>query len=1141
MENFKNKMDILLLQEHWLFDHELYLLDEIHTQFCGKGKAVDSDSSTCDLFIRSHRGYGGVAIIWDRTIDQYVKPLDDGNNRIQCIELSIKKPVLIVSAYLPTKADNDKYDEYSECIDQLFELIQKYDTTHDVIIGGDFNEDISKTNNSRRARKLKKFIEECNMKIDLKGPTFINVKGVEVSEIDYFIYKVNNSRNLESTRLVDIPSNVSDHYPIKVILPCALTKKDPLENNIQSRIRWNKVDTERYSDIINKQIPVLLEKLNIQEDSITNRVEETMEILSASAKTCCTQKSYGKNKLKLKIWNPQIKDSLHQNKTAYKIWKDEGRPNDPDHPSVRRKKETRRVFRSEIRKEENKRKHVERDRIITANTQDKRLFYQLVKKQRNNKNIFINDLHVANNKYEHEEVIEGWHEHFKTLAEPISNSTYDGKHQDLCEMDYKAIKTICDQVPPRSVSRSELLEAIKAINTGKSEDIFGLSIEHILYAGDDFTDYLLILVNIILQNKLIPEIIKLGLLSPIFKNKGNKNESKNYRGIVVLPILCKILEYIARINFRPVLLKNQSPLQRGFTPNTSPLNAAVIFEEVYRQYSDKNSPFYIALLDAKSAFDVVIINMLMRKLFLLDIDPTTWSLIDDLHLNTSCNIKWKNQLSKEFKVHQGVKQGGLLSADLYKLYIEDLLSLYETSNQGCMIGHININAVACADDIAVLSDNPYDLQILINHALQYSQLHHYTLQPQKSVIIEVDNKSRKATNHNCVYNLNNQEMPNVTSSSHLGIIRSTSRMRSETLHVEQNTTKARRTAYSLLSAGFHGTNGLDPVTSISIYKTYIQPVLTYGLEILQPGPSNMTKLEKFQKSLLKKVLSLPPNTPDPAIYIISGVLPIEASIDTKCLTLFNNICRQDDKSVEKQLAYRQLHIELDSSSSWYVITKKLLYKYGFSDIFQFLDNPPSKYEWKKLIQKKTDSYWVQRITHDCTFYSSLIHLNCDTFLPRSCHPIIDLENDNNPSKGALSIGIKLKMVTGTYMTQAKRASFTKHESPTCKLCDQDNEDIEHLLLKCKILENIRQPFIKQLDDLLIKETTISFHNINTDSKLQLILDCSKINELQTDIILNKKGEQNCELISRKLCFALHSIRARTIIQHKEKKKVKLKL
>ncbi|CAC5378066.1 unnamed protein product [Mytilus coruscus] len=133
-----------------------------------------------------------------------------------------------------------------------------------------------------------------------------------------------------------------------------------------------------------------------------------------------------------------------------------------------------------------------------------------------------------------------WHNHFKTLAEPIQNSTYDSKHQKLCDVDYQAIKYLCNQASPRIVIKSELIEAIKSINTGKSEDIFGLSIEHILNAGDDFTDYLLYLVNIIIHDKLIPEIIKLGLLSPIFKNKGSKNDSKNYRGIVVLPILFKL-------------------------------------------------------------------------------------------------------------------------------------------------------------------------------------------------------------------------------------------------------------------------------------------------------------------------------------------------------------------------------------------------------------------------------------------------------------------------------------------------------------------------------------------------------------------------------------------------------------------------
>jgi hypothetical protein len=36
----------------------------------------------------------------------------------------------------------------------------------------------------------------------------------------------------------------------------------------------------------------------------------------------------------------------------------------------------------------------------------------------------------------------------------------------------------------------------------------------------------------------------------------------------------------------------QSPLQRGFTQNASPLNAAIVLEEVYREYKDEDLPFF---------------------------------------------------------------------------------------------------------------------------------------------------------------------------------------------------------------------------------------------------------------------------------------------------------------------------------------------------------------------------------------------------------------------------------------------------------------------------------------------------------------------------------------------------------------------
>ena len=178
-------------------------------------------------------------------------------------------------------------------------------------------------------------------------------------------------------------------------------------------------------------------------------------------------------------------------------------------------------------------------------------------------------------------------------------------------------------------------------------------------------------------------------------------------------------------------------MQRGFTTNTSPLNAAVVIEEVYRE-----APFYLALLDAKSAFDVVDIDILMRKLFLLGVQPSTWKIIDELHQNKKTCVKWKQQTSETFSSHQGVKQGGLLSAKLYKLYIEDLLKSYENSKLGFHIGTLTINAIACADDIALVCDNPYDLQIHINQSVNYSDTHRYKLHLQKSVIIEINNTKR---------------------------------------------------------------------------------------------------------------------------------------------------------------------------------------------------------------------------------------------------------------------------------------------------------------------------------------------------------------------------------------------------------------
>ena len=125
-------------------------MDEIHENYKGIEKSVDSENQSVSS--NNRRGYGGVAVMWSKEIDGYIKSKTEGGVRIQCKEIDISEPILIASVYLPTKADNDRYDEYSDCLDQLFEIVQTYQNTHRIIICGDLNEDIIKPNNSRRAK-----------------------------------------------------------------------------------------------------------------------------------------------------------------------------------------------------------------------------------------------------------------------------------------------------------------------------------------------------------------------------------------------------------------------------------------------------------------------------------------------------------------------------------------------------------------------------------------------------------------------------------------------------------------------------------------------------------------------------------------------------------------------------------------------------------------------------------------------------------------------------------------------------------------------------------------------------------------------------------------------------------------------------
>jgi hypothetical protein len=91
---------------------------------------------------------------------------------------------------MPSEAKEGDY-EYKDNLDQLQEIIQKYDNSYQIIICGDMNASLHR-DDRRRDNLFRNFIHENGLKLannHPERPTFFHHNGKYKSQIDYFLFK----------------------------------------------------------------------------------------------------------------------------------------------------------------------------------------------------------------------------------------------------------------------------------------------------------------------------------------------------------------------------------------------------------------------------------------------------------------------------------------------------------------------------------------------------------------------------------------------------------------------------------------------------------------------------------------------------------------------------------------------------------------------------------------------------------------------------------------------------------------------------------------------------------------------------------------------------------------------------------------
>jgi exonuclease III len=240
--------DIIMLQEHWLFNDRLSQLSHIGSDFACLGLGVSSMTRKASLSIVSGRPFGGVAILWRKKLSNYItlSEKDEENGKFIAILIqSYSARYLCLSCvYFPCLSliHSDYVVEASTIIAFIDINLDSYPDAYHVI-SGDFNfscSDVDSHGCTLFATVADYHLTCCDIFCKPDTYTYQSYHHDSLGQpwIDHFFISNSLYSCIDMCDVVDTGENLSDHLPSSCIL------KLPAFSNVASIINVPKVKIE---------------------------------------------------------------------------------------------------------------------------------------------------------------------------------------------------------------------------------------------------------------------------------------------------------------------------------------------------------------------------------------------------------------------------------------------------------------------------------------------------------------------------------------------------------------------------------------------------------------------------------------------------------------------------------------------------------------------------------------------------------------------------------------------------------------------------------------------------------------------------------------------------------------------------------
>lgn len=721
--------DIIALQETWLLPTDLPFLASVDEDFGSTGRfAVDTSAG-----ILRGRPYGGVALLWRKSMFQCVSVIPCDNPRISAIRLSTNdQPVLVLSVYMLTDCEKN-LSEFTDCLSAISAIIDE-NSVESVFILGDFNAHPGEPFCS----ELLDFSAEqdwicadiSKLSLSSNTVTFISDAHGSLRWLDHCLVTRAAWPCVVNTYVRD-DVYWSDHFPL--VIECNLnviSKKYSHKMTIPSKINWGDRNLDQisiYHDFCNTKLKNIHFPYQLREcggkfcnntkhrDTIDHIYTNLINILCEAAEISANKKSSTRSKV-VAGWNKHVSDAHLNARLKFSLWLWYGKPSSGK--IFDEMVQARKCFKGKLKWCQNHQDQIKMDLLASHHSKaDFKSFWKCTNKMNVKPGVPVsvdgesNPVNIANI----------FRKHFAVqspLGQPCRE--FDAESRDA------HVSTL--------VLAKDIRDAIKRMTGGKSPGHDGLSVEHLRHAGFHLPRVLAMFFNICFVHSYLPPDLMKTLVVPIVKNKtGDVSDKSNYRPISLAAVVAKVLDSVLNSYLNKRLKLHDA--QFGFRPGLSTETAILGLKHTVKYYTDRQTPVYACFLDLSKAFDLVSYDILWQKLRDTGLPPELVSIFRFWYLNQENRVRWAGELSEPCRLECGVRQGGLSSPSLFCLYVNELIERLSSMHVGCYINDVCVNNLSYADDMVLLAPSISALRKLIAVCESFVAAHGLIYNVKKSEII----------------------------------------------------------------------------------------------------------------------------------------------------------------------------------------------------------------------------------------------------------------------------------------------------------------------------------------------------------------------------------------------------------------------